>query len=307
MSLKIIHISDLHIGEEESRAKNFHIISRWILQNHGASDEKPIIIITGDVVNDGRKSQFDIAALLMGDLSKAGFVILAAPGNHDYGVGGWHAVEKKFKYFKNIFFPFENVSYPHIFQNLYSSNGHYLIGLNSMKAESGFWEGLLANGQLGPRQIEDTEMFLKKLSGRDKGKKVILYLHHHPFIFPDDIPDDFDLKQISELFYESRIHQLKDGAEFMKNISGQVKKPLVDILLFGHDHCHLDFSNTIISKKYGIPVILSSGKSTKISAEYETDLSGKSTKKKLHSGLLGRQIEIDDGGKVTYFTIDFRK
>lgn len=301
MSFKMIHISDLHIGETDARSNNFKKISKSIIEHHSRESEKPIILVTGDIVDDGQPDQYADASALLTDLRHEGFTIFAVPGNHDYGTGGCHALESKFKYFKSVFYPSENVTYPQVKE----IDGHYLIGLNSMKAELGFWEGLLPNGELGIKQIEDMIMFLERFSKRDSTKKVIVLLHHHPFIFPDDELHTLDLKAIKDFIYESKIHQLNDGNVLMKKISGRNGKPLVDILLFGHDHCHLDFSNTSIARNYGIQIILSSGKSTESSTEYKPDDDGRSTSTELNSGLLGRLIDIDNAGKITYSTIKF--
>ena len=157
---------------------------------------------------------------------------------------------------------------------------------------------------------------------------MIVYLHHHPFLFPDEGP----LKKIGE-----RVgHWLKDGKDFMEAITDQN----VDILLFGHEHRHLKFENTSLNKKYNIPYILSSGKSTEDSYEYTVLKDGtanihvykretpESTPEEnlepyefgeelleeenkellnLPNGLFGRLIDIDDDGEITIGTEIFEQ
>ncbi len=46
---------------------------------------KPIIMITGDVVNDGAENQYKDAKDYLDELHGAGFNLRLIPGNHDYG------------------------------------------------------------------------------------------------------------------------------------------------------------------------------------------------------------------------------
>lgn len=89
----------------------------------------------------------------------------------------------------------------------------------------------------------------------------------------------------------------------MHKISGRV-----DFLLFGHEHRHLNFSNTNLSKKHRIPYIMSSGKSTDVCIEYKVKEEGEAvidTDNRLNEGLLGRIIEISNRGDCTVDTINF--
>jgi hypothetical protein len=79
----------------------------------------------------------------------------------------------------------------------------------------------------------------------------------------------------------------------------------IDVLLFGHEHHHLNFSGTDLSKDYRIPWILSCGKTTENSKEYAVNNKGETTDKILNTGMLANQIDIDNKGKVTTKTITF--
>ena len=166
--------------------------------------------------------------------------------------------------------------------------GHWFIGLNSMKGELGHLDKWLADGELGEKQLNSTRGILKDLKKRTKEEKdkekVILFLHHHPFIF-------LHHTKISKKIYEKVGHYLKDGEEFMDKING-----LVDILLFGHDHEHINFSDTALSEKYNIPYILSCGKSTIVSSELRTKKNMRLKPEPFGKrGLTAWEIEIDDG------------
>ncbi|MBI5533961.1 MAG: metallophosphoesterase [Deltaproteobacteria bacterium] len=244
----LLHISDLHFGRNdtttrEAKAAIAAIIARW-----GGDANKPIIVATGDIVQDGEPAQYEIARVEIERLRAAGFEVFLVPGNHDYGRMGSHAEARRFTYFKEAFYPTRLVAYP----DVYRIEGWTIVGLNSMKAECGFVDGLLADGELGPDQISDANLVLRQLQEERKSgrTKLVVALHHHPFLFPDESP----IKKLGELVG----HRLKDGADLMHKITG-----LTDVLLFGHDHREWDFSKElggkVLTTDYDIPVILSCG------------------------------------------------
>jgi len=138
-------------------------------------------------------------------------------------------------------------------------NGHFFVGLNSMEV---FTASNFAEGRLGESQINEVCEFLETHKNRPQNQKMIVCLHHHPFIFPDDGL----FRRIGEHFG----HRLEDGKDFMEGI----KELKVDMLLFGHEHRHLNFKDTKLAKDYNICNILSSGKSTEPSYEYPVNNNG---------------------------------
>jgi 3',5'-cyclic AMP phosphodiesterase CpdA len=244
----LLHISDLHFGRNKTTNDEAHAAIDGILSRWGGGTPKPIVVVTGDVVQDGESDQYDLARAEVGRLRAAGFEVFLVPGNHDYGRMGSHAQAKRFVLFKEAFYPHRLVAYPDVVKR----DGWTLIGLNSMKAECGFFDGLLADGELGADQISDTNLVLRQLQEeRRAGKtRLVVYLHHHPFVFPD--------KTLFQQLGEWATHSLKDGADLMHKISG-----LADVVLFGHDHRAWDFSHPlagrVLTSEYQIPVILSCG------------------------------------------------
>jgi len=252
--MRILHISDLHIGNEADvdRWKKAEKIVRETIREWGSDDDKPLVLITGDVVDDGAEVEFIEARRILGPLHRAGFQVAPLPGNHDYGWNGAHAEEKRFKLFKKYLLGIESrVTYPDV---PYADDDVTLITLNSMHAETGFWDGLLADGELGTRQLDELgELITVLRDERKKSHRIVVALHHHPFQFPDDPL----LKKIKE-----RVgHRLKDGDDLMKMMAGRI-----DALLFGHEHRHIDFSESfdghLFTEEFDIPCILSSGRST---------------------------------------------
>ena len=252
--MRILHISDLHIGQEGAvdRWKMAEKLVREIKREWGGGDDKPLVLITGDVVDDGTEIEYIEARRILRPLHRAGFQVAPLPGNHDYGWNGAHALEKRFKLFKKYLLGIETrVTYPDV---PCADNDVTVINLNSMHAETGFWDGLLADGELGSRQRAELDELITVLRDeRKKTHRIVVALHHHPFQFPDDPP----LKKIKE-----RVgHRLKDGDDLMKLLVGRI-----DVLLFGHEHRHVDFSKPfdghLFTEEYDIPCILSSGRST---------------------------------------------
>jgi 3',5'-cyclic AMP phosphodiesterase CpdA len=252
--MRILHISDLHIGNEGDvdRWKRAEKIVRRIIRAWGDDGDRPLVLITGDIVDDGTEVEYIEARRILRPLHRAGFQVAPLPGNHDYGWNGAHAQEKRFKLFKKYLFGIETrVTYPDV---PYADDDVSVITLNSMHAETGFWDGLLADGELGSRQRDELDELITSLrEERKKTHRIVVALHHHPFQFPDASV----LKKAKE-----RIgHRLKDGVQLMKLLSGRI-----DVLLFGHEHRHVDFSQPfeghLFTEEYAIPCILSSGRST---------------------------------------------
>jgi len=292
MKAKLLQLSDLHVGKSKSESKNLRRIVEKVTESF--PNDKLTVLITGDIVDDGQKKQYKEARKILGPLlENENLNVWPVPGNHNYGWNGIHAERQRFKYFKKAFYDLENVSYPHVKIDAF---GNVFIGLNSMKAETGFWDGLLADGELGSRQIHSVSGILDSIDGLSASKrkktKVIVHLHHHPVIYPDDTWIEEGI--------EKGGHWLKDGEGFMSVIAGRI-----DVLLFGHEHRHLNFSGTHLSKRFRIPWIFSCGKSTKKGTEYAVNKEGEATETVLNKGLLGNLIDIDSEGNVSAKTITF--
>ena len=181
MLTRILHLSDLHIGKSKEEDNNFDLIVKYILDkgNNDWLQIKPLIIITGDIVDDGEEIQFKATRDCLNELHDAGFTLRIIPGNHDYGKDGNAAKIENFVTFKKHFEHFHKMEFPLMEPELI--NGHSFVGLNSMEE---YTEVNFAKGKLGAAQIEKTCAFLDGLTARHEKQKVIVYLHHHPFLFP---------------------------------------------------------------------------------------------------------------------------
>ncbi|MCK4828028.1 metallophosphoesterase, partial [bacterium] len=82
--MRIIHLSDLHIGRGKN-LENTQILLNRIDEKYGNEQKKPVILITGDIVDDAQTWQFKEANRLFQHFISKGYQFLLCPGNHDYG------------------------------------------------------------------------------------------------------------------------------------------------------------------------------------------------------------------------------
>jgi len=233
--LNFIHLSDLHIGKSNNREKSAIIVD-WILNNKDKHQSK-LVILSGDVVDDGKAWQFDQAKEQLECLRENGFTVLACPGNHDYGLGGFQ--ESRLSQ-ANFFSLISGVKeYPH----LKVINGQAFILLDSMAKEIESIEMWGAQGNLGEEQLQKLDQMLEDLAENPAVENVFVVLHHHPFDF---------------LYY----HGLRDQADLKGVISQRLNQPpRVNGLLFGHKHIENRFNDPEENKEelFGIDLIYASG------------------------------------------------
>ena len=227
---KIIHLSDLHIGHKELSKRAWAIANRIILYKPQSSDY--VIVLTGDLVEDGFNTDSLEAKQLVEYLQAAKFHVLVVPGNHDVGNGGFSTKEVSRQFLKTFYDEKKKV----IFPRLDIIHNTAFIGLNSMEEETGIFDGgISAEGELGQKQIDR----LKKILDRktvENCKYRVVYLHHHP------------------LDYRPLLY-LKDA----KELRNTLVKHEIDALLYGHYHDGDIWNGTWES----VPRIYDGGSSTK--------------------------------------------
>lgn len=253
MSLKLVHLSDLHLGDDINDDENLNFISirGELIEKYGADEEKPLIIITGDVVDSGEdQKQFETAKKQIKSLYENGFTVWSIPGNHDYGRGGY-IDSGGFRRFRNEIINDDDshniITGDDKYLQFRQFGGHSFFGLNSLLGDT----GRFTQGNLGSDQIEELHVKLKEDHDQDENRKRIVFLHNHPFHF---------YKKYywrREYYYENTILEIRESKAFMEAIKG-----LADVLLFGHHHYFVNFSNSSVKQDYGIDCILSCGKST---------------------------------------------
>ncbi len=233
--MKFIHLSDLHIGKSNNIEKSAIIVD-WILNNKD-KHQSELVIISGDVVDDGKAWQFDQAKEQLERLRENGFTVLVCPGNHDYGPGGIlesHLSQSSF---------FSLISGVKDYPHLQVINGQAFILLDSMAKEIENIEMWGAQGNLGEEQLQKLDQMLEDLAENPAVENVFVVLHHHPFDF---------------LYY----HGLRDQADLKGVISQRINQPpRVNGLLFGHKHIENRFNDPEENKEelFGIDLIYASG------------------------------------------------
>ena len=83
---KIIHLSDLHIGYGDL-GDRFGCVTNNIIFGKQPANQY-VIVITGDIVESAfARTGYDEPEAHIERLRTAGYTVLVAPGNHDYGTG----------------------------------------------------------------------------------------------------------------------------------------------------------------------------------------------------------------------------
>ena len=223
---KIIHLSDLHVGYQVCGAKFARIVTNIIFTKEPAVNY--VVVVTGDLVETALQEQnYAEVKASLDRLTNAGFTVLVAPGNHDYGTG-WLGSPAYVTAFKQTFFGTTTVEYP----KLDIIEGVAFIGLDSMAEEVNWYDMLFAQGELGRAQLKRLTALLKREDVSQCEKRVV-YLHHHPFS-------------------PQPLHELKDSERLRQAIQNKV-----DVLLFGHNH-----EGKTWNGKWGIPRCYDGGSST---------------------------------------------
>ena len=262
--MKIIHLSDTHIGFENNIERMQLIVDDLIL--HRPLDTSDHLIIhTGDMVQDSHSSkELKLAHSALEALKAYGYRVLICPGNHDYGESRYtsRSIAVHFRSMFNSFFYLKDhseLSVIHaddIFPVLNIIDNTAFIGLDSCWEELGWFSGLLAEGQIGEAQLDKLNQILDLPDL--VGKKIVLYLHHHPFSYGYAVkPLVTDPHGIFQSLYDvtRRFRRLKDAYTLSQTIRDRV-----DIMLFGHMHYGLDCSAE--SRRYGIAMALDGSSST---------------------------------------------
>ncbi len=204
---KIIHLSDTHIGYEGIAPVMDRLVTSIIsrFQEHA---QDYIIVITGDVVQDGTKpGSYEEALRYLDRLRSAGFTLFCAPGNHDYGPGGWGSQSQVAK-FKRAFWGTEE---PYPIKRVQDSIA--FLCLDSMADELHWYDRLFPQGELGAAQIDALEAMLHSDPEVVQADYRVVFLHHNPFKC-------------------SPFSRLKDT----RRLGRVLKRYKIDALLFGHKH-----------------------------------------------------------------------
>lgn len=255
--MKIIHLSDTHIGHDDCALQFRKIVDDLTLWRP-CSPEQHLIIHTGDLVDRAADSaSLDLAHRLLSELRSFGYRVLLCPGNHDYGDSLSMSAELAGQFrarFSEFLFPApqDDASFP----ALHTVDDCAFIGLDSNLGELGWYDRLFAEGEFGKEQLGRLDELLEQQHGL--GRRIVLYFHHHPF--PYGFMVNPGLREAGGIGHwvmllTRSFRRLKDAFSF-----NQTVRDRAHLLLFGHMHFGLDCRAE--SGKYGIPLAFDGGSST---------------------------------------------
>ena len=226
--MKILHLSDLHFTEF-MKPREYE----WLAS---AAKGMDLVVITGDITNNGSPREYEVARKALEPLAEEGNLVIM-PGNHDYGAVG------------NLFDPtaadrFDDLArevmgfsgykerriYQRVVRNQQLDESVRIIGLNSCLMTLSPTD--MARGEIGRAQMDELDEALTEARLHGSGP-IVVALHHHPFLHDD------------------KAMRLEDSSAFVQTIAGRC-----DVLLCGHHH-HAD----MWTGRLGIPLILAADNS----------------------------------------------
>ncbi len=151
MAVRILHVSDLHIGTREDAA------AERGLGDLVARLEPTLIVATGDLTHRGRREQHERAAA---QLRALGPVVVAIPGNHDIPYTFPARFTKPWDEFERLWQTTEPV---------HTGEGVCVVGLNSVRP----WRH--QSGGLGTAQLARAT---ERLAAAPAGALRVVALHH---------------------------------------------------------------------------------------------------------------------------------
>jgi len=245
--VKFIHLSDLHIGKNKGKSNNENAakVVAHICNKYEMNDEGLVILITGDIVDDGEEGQYKNAVEILRPLAQ-NFTLLACPGNHDYGPCGIFYTEKSQALFqKYILGELLNNTKAKIagtkMEDLYPMDvvisNVLFVGIDSVVDNENEFAHF-ASGEVGSKQRNALANILKTNSGT--GRKVVVYFHHHPLHFREGIKKPF--------------MEMDDADKVLRILATQT-----DVVCFGHRHVSQALDST--QQDFDIEWILAAGKS----------------------------------------------
>lgn len=253
--MKIIHVSDTHIGAGYNAERTDLVVDDLI--RHPPDDPARCVVVhTGDLIDAATADNRQNAKRRLDRLREAGYRVILCPGNHDYG-DTMQVNSEAARMFKAEFASCLFHDEPREFPVLHRVNNDCaLIGLDSNAAELKFPQGCFAEGHIGASQLDRLNRLLD--SDAVAGKKVVLYLHHHPFYYGYSVMPDVGDRNV----YKHLVARLTRPFRRMKDAYSlcRIIRDRVQVLLFGHMHEGLDCSDE--SGKYGIRLALDGGSTT---------------------------------------------
>lgn len=230
---RLLQLSDLHVRARPLAHENRHLrnVVANLVRTYNDGD-KPIVVITGDITQNGHPREYENALAILGTLKTAGFELFIVPGNHDVAVRG-HMFRKKaqLRFQRKILGELMGLTQAQqdtcVMDQLYplvrTYNNVRIIGLDSANSST-----FVATGEIGKPQLD--KLAAELMAPRGDCERVVICLHHHPF-------------------YREVGHRLNDSAALQKAVYGRAH-----VVMFGHRHRSERWRD-----KLGVPIVYASG------------------------------------------------
>jgi 3',5'-cyclic AMP phosphodiesterase CpdA len=228
--MKIIHISDLQYKASGRKDRINKFIDK-IINHYGDESEKPLIINTGDLVEDAMESQMTEHRAQLQKFADNGFEMLICPGNHDQKKNGFDPRfdNGNLTRFSNIFsdllpqgkhFYNEDNNKLLRWPQVHRYGLYFFIGLDS---NEGMHNNLSACGKIERQQRLALDQAIDDIKNVDSNAVIVVYLHHEPFKYSisTGVPGPWDYQFM----------KLKKREKLLRTLKGRV-----NVLLFGHNH-----------------------------------------------------------------------
>jgi len=264
MALKIIHITDLHVGHPLNAGLLDQLLAGLPAATGLGADDQIILLVTGDIIDFPEPGPLaEASQALKAFQDRTGIPVVVNPGNHDMEdarIGkdfmgtplGWAGQKKAFAeafawtvrplgspLLETVYTPMNTVAGTYYrVDRAQDRDGRvlHLVGLDSVAEDA-----LFAGGSLGKAQLERLASDLAAISHLDAAARTVIHLHHSPvFGFPGMTLTD--APALSHAIARSGAH--------------------VDFLVFGHTHNGLAHANEHFhdtKEVLGIPAVLDGG------------------------------------------------
>lgn len=178
--LRICHVSDLHLhGDNHKNQKALALIARVQSTFQAHAGDRNLLLVTGDVTDDGTVEQYTRAREALGPFRDG---LRLCPGNHDYGTAGNSYKPDRALYFDDVFLPSLGLTdrylpkLPVITRVQDGATRVVLYGLNSVFETQSMDD--FARGAIGTMQLMALHAALD--DPQDVGAVKLVYLHHRP-------------------------------------------------------------------------------------------------------------------------------
>ena len=198
--MRMIHISDLHLRGD---MKHNRVVEEKLRQVQEMMTDGDVLVVTGDIVDDGKENQYAHALRLLSPFKGR---IVVVPGNHSFGaLGNFYskACHERFAKLRHALC----AEKPYMFRVDGIAVGEIIV-LDSCMRTGSIVD--FAQGQIGRWNLWKLK---RKLDAMKAARAIsVVALHHNPF-------------------YQDWFCRLNDAKKFFETVLGRA-----DIVLMGHEH-----------------------------------------------------------------------